>query len=102
MEKPKLTEEQLAQLKQQYYSLTEELNIYRKNMRGKKYSDTYPQTEREKHMHQFKFLKFSLLETVKILIAERHYDEQMAIDFVFNRFLPIGLRLRAMFIPIPD
>lgn len=102
MEKPKLTDEQLEQLKQQYYSLTEELNIYRKNMRGRKYRDTYPQAEREKHMHQFKFLKFSLLETVKIMIAERHYDEQMAIDFVFNRFLPIGLRLKAMFIPIPD
>ena len=102
IEKPKLTDEQLAQLRQQYYSLTEELALYRKNMRGRKYRINYPSKEREQHMKQYLFLKLSLKETVKVLMLYKAVDEQLLIDCVFNRFLPLGLRLKAMFCPIPD
>jgi hypothetical protein len=87
MEKPKLTKEDLEKLERQYDSLTEELEIYRQNMRGIKYRKNYPSSEKRKHRHQFKFLKFSLNEAVNTMVIHDYGDFDLLSDALRNRFL---------------
>lgn len=93
MEKPKLTKDELEKLERQYDSLTEELEIYRQNMRGIKYLKNYPAEERKKNRHQYKFLKYSLNETVKVLILHDSDKVQCLSDVLQNRFLTFRTKL---------
>lgn len=87
MEKPKLNEDELVRITCQYHYLTDDLEIYRKNMRGIKYRRSYPAAEREKHKKQYKFLRFSLNETVMVLILHNHAGLDLLSDAMKNRFL---------------
>lgn len=90
-----LTKEHLEQLKTQYYSLSDELDIYRKNMKCRKYINTYPKSEREKHLQQYKFLKFAINETISALIDHGYADNKILKSALFNRFLKFKTRFKA-------
>lgn len=87
MERPELKKEELVRLTCQYHSISEELEIYRVNMKGRKYRKSYTAADREKHKQQYRFLKLSLNETVMVLILYNHADFDLLSHALRNRFL---------------
>ncbi len=92
----KLTEDELLNISNQYYELTDELEIYRKHMRGRKYIRTYTQGERDKHMAQYRFLLMAIRESVHTLFAHGKSDRQMLKHVIFNRFIDLKTRWSAV------
>lgn len=86
MEKRPLTPEELDQLEQQYYELTEELRSYRNGMRDRDYKAKFPKQEREHIKRQYKFLKNALNEGLGVLIDHEHLSVKTCIDVIGNPF----------------
>lgn len=91
----KLTEDELLKLSYQYHQLTDELAIYRENMRKRSYRRNYTEHERAKHLSQYRFLVLSIRETVKTLFDHGHYDRKLLKSVIFNRFIDIPTRWSA-------
>lgn len=87
MEKQKLNNEELEKLTLQYHSITIDLEIYRVNMKGRKYRKSYSAAERDKHKKQYRFLKLALNETVMVLILHDYADFDLLTRSLRNRFL---------------
>lgn len=86
MEEMKLTKEQVEELKNQYYGLTEDLKQYRRLFRQRRYWEE-PKRTRHDTRSQYNFLKGALNATIETLIATDNLPGTIASSAIFNRFI---------------
>lgn len=96
-EKPQLTQEQLEQLNDQYFELTETLQSYRDGMKGKNYRKKFDQFQRNEIEKTYKFHKFALNEGLKTLMDQDGLKTTTAFDAMGNRFVKLLVKWRVYF-----
>lgn len=93
--KKTLTTEELVKLEEQYWSLTQTLHQYEAGMKSDGFKLFSP-SRRDETKKQFKFMKFSLNETVKVLIMFQFLKDDMAKDASGNKFIDLNTKFRIM------
>lgn len=90
-----LTEDKKREMIYHYYKFTDNLVIYRKNMRMKSYRYKYSENEMEVHSSQYRSMKSLLAKLAENLLV---IDPDIAVykHMIFNRFLPFKLRFVAI------
>lgn len=88
----KIPAEELVKLKNQYYTLTETIQSYKDGMRERSYKKNFPAPERAKIAQQLAFFRYSIGETVKLLISHGEFDNDMLKHAVKNRSLSLSTR----------
>lgn len=95
MEKPQLTQEQLEQLKAQYYDLTEEVRRDRKLMKTRRFRDAPAEKQRILKM-QYTFYRCAIEDGLRVLIDHDHVSEDLLCHVVLNRELRLKTRWWAL------
>lgn len=93
--KKKLTEEELEQLRQQYYDLTSDLKQYSRLFWQRRFWKA-PRKTREETFSQYKFIKGALNATLDTLCAENGMTIRLAEKALYNRFVKIRTKINIM------
>lgn len=94
--KKKLQKEELEELYRQYFNNSEELDLYKKGIRSKKFRKEFTEDQRNRTMMQYNFLKMALNDNARLLIDHKQADTALLKHAVHNRHLAIKTRWRCL------
>lgn len=93
--KKTLSQEELMKLEEQYWSLTQTLQQYEAGMKSSGFKLFTPM-QASKTRHDFEFMKFSINETINVLILFGFLKDDMAKDASGNKFINLKTKFAIM------